>query len=1189
MSISNGVVVVEESKAFRNRVCTYVILNVTHENLDEFFLEAYEKFEIETQKLLKQFRIIKLSTSLEATFRRKFNESDFIGAEEEEEEEVVSFFFTTNNIIIDETTELLEIYNKEITEVIMMRMEDFQENGSGWSLFEIISLTVNNNKQESFVGSSYISLPKYISSKKAVINIENTDNQCFMWSVLAALYPADKNAFRPSKYKDHINKLDFKNITFPVTLDQINIFEKQNDISIHVYVFELTNDADNEVHAVVPIRLSENVKPDRKHVHLLLLSEELKTNNSGDAPTGTVDVKTHYCYIKNLSKLVRMQCTKSKNKIWLCDRCLHYFYSELKLNNHTINCIKQNICKITMPEKNKSEHLSFKNFQKKMDVPFVIYADIESLLLPLSDCNSTNIKNNPKGAYQRHVAYCIGYYFHCRHDSKQSFYKSHSGTDCIDWFVNEIYQISMTTATQIRVIKPLKLSQIESNQFKEATICHICEQEFESCDIKVRDHSHLTGKYRGAAHFDCNMNFREPKIIPIIFHNLNYDLHFIIERLASGFKGNIDIIPINSEHYISFSKEVADTSFNFSESKYYDEKMKIRFIDSYRFLPTSLRELASYLPRDKLLITKKEWSQLSSKKLNMLCTKGIYPYDYMDCENKMEDLQLPPKEAFYNILNNQSISNKEYRFAQSIWEKFDIKNMLEYTNIYLKTDVLLLADVFENFRNTSLNLYDLDPAHYFTTAMLSWDAMLKFTKERIELLTDIDMLMFVERGVRGGVSQCSQRYCKANNKYLTNYENNKESNYLMYFDVNNLYGWAMTQYLPHSNFEWIAIDNIEKVIATTDDSQYGYLIEADIEYPTELHNLHNDYPMCPEHMCPPTPDSRHEKLLLNLFDKKNYVMHYRTLKLILLQGLKLQKVHRILKFEQKPWLKPYIVLNTNERTKATNKFEKNFFKLMSNAIYGKTMENVRNHVDIKLKTEWHGRYGAKSLIVKPNFKRRVIFNEELVAIEMFRTNVLMSKPIIVGMSVLEVSKLCMYEFHYNFMMSKYGTKDCNLQYTDTDSFIYNIKCDDAYRLLSENSERFDTSDYPLNNPYNIKLLNKKIPGLMKDENDGKIMTEFVGLRSKMYSYRIKGEKKAIKKAKGVKKNVVDKKLTFKKYFNCISSLCKLEEKQCGIISRLHKVFSVEQMKSVLDPHDDKRKRLPNGINTVAWGHYSLRN
>lgn len=778
MSVSKGIKFVIESKAFKNRVFTYILLNQTHVFLTDFFAEAYDTFAIETKKLVEKFRMIKLNVSLEAKFKRNFCESAESTLEEEnneeeeyeqknnEGEEFAIFYITTNNVVIDETTDLSELYKKEITEVIVSRIDDMQENGSGWSLSEIISLTVNNNKHESFNGSSHLPTPKYILDKHAIVNVENwTDNRCFMWCILAALYPAKTNACRVSKYKKHINELNFDNITFPVTLDQIEKFEKQNNgISIHVYVYEAVYDEtiDADVHVIVPVRLSKDVK--NNHIHLLLLSEEVDGNNKGNAPTNTAEVKTHYCYIKNLAKLVRMQCTKSKNKIWVCDRCLHYFYKESKLNEHVINCIQQNKCKITMPEKNK--FLTFENFRKKMDVPYVIYADIESLLVPINSSSEHDTEKKPKGAYQKHIAYCIGYYFHCRHDPSQSFYKSYSGDDCIKWFIEEIYRISMTAAKQVREIKPMKLSMLEEKSFDETTDCHICERKIETNEVKVRDHSHLTGKYRGAAHFDCNLKFKEPKIIPIIFHNLNYDSHFLIERLADGFKGRIDIIPINSEHYISFTKAVNNSAFNFGTGKYSNEKMRVRFIDSYRFLPTSLKKLVSYLPEDKLMITKKEWSQLSPEKLSMLCTKGVYPYDYMDCENKMNDQNLPPKEAFFNQLNNQSISDEEYQFAQSVWKDFNIKNMLEYTNLYLKTDVLLLADVFENFRDTSLKLYGLDPAHYFTTAMLSWDAMLKHTKESIELLTDIDMLMFVERGVRGGICQCSQRYCKANNKYM---------------------------------------------------------------------------------------------------------------------------------------------------------------------------------------------------------------------------------------------------------------------------------------------------------------------------------------------------------------------------------------------------------------------------------------
>lgn len=408
----------------------------------------------------------------------------------------------------------------------------------------------------------------------------------------------------------------------------------------------------------------------------------------------------------------------------------------------------------------------------------------------------------------------------------------------------------------------------------------------------------------------------------------------------------------------------------------------------------------------------------------------------------------------------------------------------------------------------------------------------------------------------------------------------------MYFDVNNLYGWAMTQHLPRTNFEWVS-KSLEEILNTPDDAKHGYLIEADLEYPQELHDLHNDYPMCPEHIVPPTSDSNNKKLILNLYDKPSYVLHYRTLKFVLSNGMRLKKLKRILMFRQSEWLKPYILINTAERMKAKNEFEKNFFKLMSNAIYGKTLENVRDHVDIKLRSTWSGRYGVKNLIVKPNFKKRVIFNENLVAVEMLRTNIFIAKPIIVGVSVLEISKLCMYDFHYNFMLKEFTHKQCKMQYTDTDSFIYNIECDDVYAFLKKKSDRFDTSDYPANNQYGIKLLNNKVLGVMKDECKGKCISEFVGLRSKMYSVRVSG-KDVIKKAKGVKHNVLNNKINFEKYLSCLMEQVNFVSHQCTIKSKLHRVFSIKQSKSMLDPNDDKRHILDNKIDTVAWGHYSLK-
>ncbi|XP_066583804.1 uncharacterized protein [Prorops nasuta] len=187
---------------------------------------------------------------------------------------------------------------------------------------------------------------------------------------------------------------------------------------------------------------------------------------------------------------------------------------------------------------------------------------------------------------------------------------------------------------------------------------------------------------------------------------------------------------------------------------------------------------------------------------------------------------------------------------------------------------------------------------------------------------------------------------------------------------------------------------------------------------------------------------------------------------------------------------------------------------MNNAVFGKTMENVRNRVDVSLVTKWEGRYGAEALISKPNFHSRAIFKENLVAIQLSKLSAKFDKPVYVGMSILDISKTCMYEFHYDYMLPTFGSK-CKAMYTDTDSLVYSIECDDVYSVMKRDLVKFDTNDYPADNRYGLPRVNKKVPGLMKDENNGKIMTEFVGLRAKMYTFKVQDCTKITKKAKGV--------------------------------------------------------------------------
>jgi hypothetical protein len=575
----------------------------------------------------------------------------------------------------------------------------------------------------------------------------------------------------------------------------------------------------------------------------------------------------------------------------------------------------------------------------------------------------------------------------------------------------------------------------------------------------VVDHCHFTGKYRGPAHSQCNLKYQIAKFFRVFFHNfLGYDCHLFVKAL-NVIKGGIKLIPLNKELYISLSKRIYLDRFPGD----YDS-VEIRFLDSARFMQSSLEKLAQNLSLENFQTVSSFFTE--SDQFELVTRKGVLPYDYLNSWERLDETALPPQIKFDNKLTNKKCSNQDYEHAKKVWEKFDCVNLWEYLKIYLITDVLLLTDVFENFRKVCYRIYRLDPCHYYTAPGLAWDAMLKYTNIKLELLTDINMYNFIKGGIRGGITQCSHRHSIANNKYMKDYDSTKPSNYLIYLDVNNLYGWAMSQPLPYGEFKWV--DNIESIniMNISENSDIGYIFEVDLEYPKILHDVHNDLPFCAMNKC--SPNSKLPKLLTDFENKTKYVIHYRNLQQCLTHGLKLIKVHRILQFKQACWLKKYIDLNTYHRTQAKNEFEKNYFKLKNNAVYGKTMENVDKRKDVRIATHWDSfkkRLGARALISKPNFHSATQFTSNMVAIQLNRDNTTYDKPIYIGFVVLELSKWLMYDFHYEYMKPKYDN-NLLLNYMDTDSFVYTIKTTDFYSDIKDDVfDRFDTSAYPVGNLY----------------------------------------------------------------------------------------------------------------------------
>ena len=558
----------------------------------------------------------------------------------------------------------------------------------------------------------------------------------------------------------------------------------------------------------------------------------------------------------------------------------------------------------------------------------------------------------------------------------------------------------------------------------------------------------------------------------------------------------------------------------------------------------------------------------------------------MNTEEKFNDTKPPPREAFYSKLTGRGITEKNYKHVLNVWNTFKMKTFKDYHKLYNETDVLLLADVFENFRDLCLKIYGLDPVYYFTAPGLAWDACLKITNINLELLSDPNMLLIFEKGIRGGISMISNRYGEANNKYMGNrFNKNKLKKHLMYLDANNLYGDAMSKKLPTHGFKWLTSGEMENLFNNQVEQVWEKtpcILVVDLEYPENLHDLHNDYPFCPERVeC----KNGVQKLIPNLRNKTKYVIHYKNLIQCLKAGLKLKKIHEGIKFIESEWMKPYIEMNTNLRTKAKNNFEKDFYKLMNNSVFGKTMENIRNRVNVKLvNTEEK----LKKLVAKPNLKSPPkIFSENLISVHLKKTSLTMNKPVYLGMCILDLSKTIMYDFHYNYIKPKYGEK-AKLLFTDTDSLMYEIETEDFYKDISKDvKDRFDTSDYPENHPSGIPTgINKKVLGMFKDEAAGKIIKEFVGLRAKLYSF-IMEDGKENKRCKGVKKQVVESSITHEDYKTCLRTGKEQLRKQNILRSYEHEVYTEEVNKIALSSIDDKRYILGDGIHTLAWGHYRI--
>jgi hypothetical protein len=783
------------------------------------------------------------------------------------------------------------------------------------------------------------------------------------------------------------------------------------------------------------------------------------------------------------------------------------------------------------------------------------------------------------------------------------------------------------------------LSIEEDNIFKKATKCCICKMSLRADmnDNRVRDHDHFTGKYRGPAHRRCNLLLRinpDEIKIPLIYQGgKHYDFHHEIRELGIVSEDKIEIIADNLENYKTIIIG------------------QIKFIDSCQFQFPSLEKVASNLrgqektPEQLVKCFPIMAQSLPQHLLPLVSQKSEYPYELND-PDRFSRTELPSRKEFNTVLGGlnyceqgckkckheikgkkcnrkckeddlkeiddcehekiYTISQKQYDHAQNVWQKAECKTFGDYHDLYLRTDVLILADSIQKFRITMKEVSGLDPLNYITLPSFAFDMALKLTKVKLDLFHkgQEDMHEFVQRWMRGGNSMAPRRIAKAYFPGMKGYNKRKANKWLLYLDANNLYGWAMSQYLPTGGFRWLDLDKLPDIRSISPTAKRGSAWEVKLKYPDELHPIHTEYPLCPERRIVKRQElgphqnndlidklsggkfAETEKLVATLETKDRYIIHYRNLQQCLELGMELEHVYRVLEFDQSPWLEPYITANTIRRRDAKNAFEKDLWKLMNNAVFGKTMEDVRRRTRVDLVRPIGEEHRLRKMLADPALVGRKIFHgSNLIAVHRKQTNVVLNKPIYVGASILDLSKYYMYDFWYNHIKRKYGDR-AKLCYTDTDSLIIEIETEDVYADMIEDADLYDFSDYPEEHPLLEKLppdqwiihpdgsrelKNKKVIGKWKDEFAGTRALRYAGNRSKSYALETEDEYKNVQKAKGLKKSLVKKELTIDIYERCILEGVEDKPRTANFLRCERFVpYIIRQTKRSINPLDSKR-------------------
>ena len=1094
-------------------------------------------------------------------------------------DEVVTCLRATNRWIYradDVNSSLSESY-RELDE----RMDQALAGGSGWNAVGVtaVNLELGCPQEEWSAACSGQKSGRYLKAvpgRKYLIdlNIPRKCHQCFLIAYVQAFLPnsgIDKST-RTRLTLERIAEVNTKGVKMPMKLSRLMYFEKQNvHMKMGVNVFMWAGG-----YGMLPLYRSK-ANPEFPRSNTLLL----------ETPKGW-----HFVYISNFTNMCNALHPRRR---FVCENCLAKFSRESALQKHRKLCLTTSFQIVSYPPKDYFSE--FDAFEKKVRKPIIGFADFETKLVPVSSeenglrFNCAICSSGEESGMEQ-----------CRHNTRHlhdqipmSFYiifvdmktKQIVAESCgkrdeglMELFYHELDGLVKKVSGKLQRYKK-EIPAYEFFKEAEGRFCYLCKKEFQKGDIRVRDHCHYGGQLLGISHQKCNLNRRDwQQKIPVFLHNLaNFDAHLLVSGLTQWKtdrdKMRLAGLPLNSERFRTVTVN------------------RIQFVDSLHFLSASLADLVDDLSSDgahTFPLLKQLKPGMTEQELSMIKRKGFFPYEWATSLELLQNTRLlPDRQCFYSKLKGSTITEAEYVHALNVYDLFDCRNMEDYMELYLKTDVLLLAEVFCAFCDVIYNRFELDPANYISLPQLSWDMCLKLTGSKLQISADPDVHLLPEVNIRGGLSFAGLRHAIVENDF----------EHIIYIDANNLYGGTMMQKLPCEEYRWLSDQEINCVDWSGLDceDEYGYIVECDLSYPEELHDFHNNFPLAAETMTIRYEDLssyskrvlaelrgekkakayKAEKLCATLKDKMNYVCHGLNLQFYLQKGLKLKAVHRVLKFRQKKIFSVYVEEMTKLRKASTSKFQIGMWKRAVNTIFGKTLANERKHQKVTFATTPRQ---TDRLLSSPAFESYRILEEDLGIFFMKKPFIIVKRPFLIGFSILELSKLFMAKLYYDVLGPKLNFPE--LLFTDTDSFCMNVKGMTRTQMINSITPFMDFSNYPKDSPY-YDCSRKAELGYIKDESGGTPISEVVSLRSKCYHISHKDSPLVKSAVKGVNR-AVKSKISKDSFLRCLTETVNHTVQTVSIVSKNQQLRTVQQTKTAFTSFDDKRLLLECGIHTRAHGH-----